>query len=669
MQQLSEQLETSSQLALKTQQLLKKLLKHLEQGDDHASVLEIAEVRYCFGMLYLEYPEYESQIQQEERSSLITINSEVVKRLQQEAADLDAARLRGQLAIEALEIATRIRELSSAVPPWLDVLELTITRLGALHWRRLREQATDPGEGMAARAELQLLAGFAQRIDPVPAWVSDDLNKLLQLQWQQACEQKSASRREAVLQTCAEIAGKIKLDPELKASIATTPQQDSTAEAKGLTDAETSALENQLRDIVGDWMEQERLNSSVAELGLVYVPGARIAPHHRQQLELNLAAIQGADQQHQHVVACERMIEVFFEALKGCPESSQFRLREPVSSLFESLSHAWRTGEQVNLATLAVLSEAITSWNRCGGPGALGAQPQSARWPVAQLAEGMSIVVPTRLEIAALQCVLHHPVDAIEDTLAAIRRNHHNREWMTNEPQQGWWRTVNPDVQLRLLHTRAGFYASALAPMECVNQWSRGMFSALLNLQVVGVEIGAWFFAAAQKVFEETGRVMELHRWPEHQRIYNFLAGREVLVITPLAEQVESQHRSGKAFALFDDLSIQPYGLRSMQAPISIWPNRPHSGFSESLQQCLNQIDEIYQELPFSVLIASAGSYSLPICDAVQARYGVSCLRDDAVMHGYFGISSEHTANWRHERRKAENWIHCPELDRWIGRG
>jgi hypothetical protein len=363
------------------------------------------------------------------------------------------------------------------------------------------------------------------------------------------------------------------------------------------------------------------------------------------------------------------MIEVFFEELRAGGERSPFRLREPVSSLYESLSQMWRTGEQVSLPTLALLSGAITTWNRCGGPGALGAQLQPARWPVAQLGEGLSLVVPTRLEISALQCVMHHPAADIEDGLAAIRRNHHNREWMTRDPQPDWWMAVNPEDQLRLLHTQAGFYANALAPMECVNQWSHGLFSSLLNLQVVGGGIEPLFFATAQKVFEETGRVLELHRWPDHQRVFDFLAGREVLVISPLAEQVEAQHRSGKAFALFQDLSIQPYGLRCLPAPDSLWPNRPHTGFGESLQQCLDGIDRIYQQLPFSVLMVAGGAYSLPICDAVQARYGVSCLRHDALIHGYFGISSEATAGWRSGKRHSENWMHGPQLDRWIGKG
>lgn len=669
MQQLSEQPETSLQLSKKTQQLLDSLLVHLEQGNDQEAVSELAELRYCFGMLYLEYPEYGSQIQREERAALIKICTEIKNRLQEDDDDLAVARLRGQMAIEGLDMASRIRELSATVPAWMDGLERNIARQGALRWRRLREQAGHSGEGMAARAEVQLLARFAQRIDPVPPWVSRDLNKLLLLQWEQAQGQQSRIRREAVQQACAEISDTIELDPDLRASIAAAHMDAPSAGPAGLTDAETSQLEQQLRDFVSDWVEESLLHSAPAELSLVHVPGARIAPHQRQRLELNLAAIQDAGHHAQDSAVCERMIAVFFDELKRSPACSRFRLHEPVSSLYDSLSHVWRTGQQVDPARLALLSGAITSWNRCGGPGALGAQPQPARWPVAQLAEGRSIVAPTSLEIAALDCVLQHPADDIEDTLAAIRRNHHNREWMTRDPQQGERSPLTLNDQLRLLHTQAGFYAGALAPMECVNQWSRGLFAALLNLQVVGVEIGPWFFAAAQKVFEESGRVLELHRWPEHQRLYDFLAGREVLVITPLAEQVEAQHRSGRAFELFNDLHIRPYGLRCLQAPDSIWPNRPHSGFTASLQHCLDEIDRIYQELPFTVLIASAGAYSLPICDAVQARYGVSCLRHDELVHGYFGISSEHTASWRREMRKPESWIHCPELDRWIARG
>lgn len=668
-----EQNEKKPSLSLKTQDLITSVLERVELEDDEQGITDLAELRYCFDRLSLDYPAYTSKIRQSELATYFKIIGAIKQRLESEEQNIissikkrvppsdgtihEKARLRGVLALEGSDLANRVRDLTANVPPWVDAAERTITRIGALQWRQLRVLDAAPPESMVVRSELRLLARFAQCVEPLPPWVARDLNHLLLLQWQHAVEHNSHTRCDAVLKTCAVLAETIELDPSLKAMIGSYNPSIAVQEATDkLTDTEVSRLETQLRDLVADWLEEARLNAAGAELGLVYVPGARIAPHSRQQLDLNLAAIRAPGQQPQSPAACKRLIEVYFSMLKDCPTASRFRLREPVASLYESVSQAWRTGEQISANTFGLLGEAITTWNRCGGPGALGAELQPARWPVAQLSEGQSIVVPTKLEMGSLHCVLQHPAADIEDTLAAIRRNHHNRDWMTGDPSQAGLVSPKLEDQLRWLHTRSGFYASTLMPMECMNRWSSGVFSALLNLQVVGVEIDPWFFAAVQKVFEETGRVLELHRWPDHQHIYDFLAGREVLVVSPLAEQIEAQHRSGKAFDLFEDLTIRPYGLRSFKPPDSIWPNRPQTGYCESLDYCLDEIDSIYRELPFSVMVINAGAFSLPICDAINSRYGVSCLHNESIIHGYFGISTTTTANWRLGQRKKENW-------------
>ena len=48
-------------------------------------------------------------------------------------------------------------------------------------------------------------------------------------------------------------------------------------------------------------------------------------------------------------------------------------------------------------------------------------------------------------------------------------------------------------------------------------------------------------------------------------------------------------------------MTIRPYGLRAIAAPMSVYPNRPASGYEDSLQRCLDQIERAYQQKPFAV--------------------------------------------------------------------
>jgi len=122
--------------------------------------------------------------------------------------------------------------------------------------------------------------------------------------------------------------------------------------------------------------------------------------------------------------------------------------------------------------------------------------------------------------------------------------------------------------------------------------------------------------------------VPALVQWPGDQAFYDFIAGQELLFVTPLASDVEAHHRTGLAFQLFTDITIQPYGLRCIEAPISIYPNRPERGFEDSLDRALEQVDRAFRQKPFSVFTAACGAYGLPLCEAsAPALRRQLCLR------------------------------------------
>ena len=110
-------------------------------------------------------------------------------------------------------------------------------------------------------------------------------------------------------------------------------------------------------------------------------------------------------------------------------------------------------------------------------------------------------------------------------------------------------------------------------------------------------------------------------------------------------------------------MTIRPYGLRAIAAPMSVYPNRPASGYEDSLQRCLDQIERAHQQKPFSVFTAAAGAYGLPLCEAVHRRFGVACVYIGNLIHAYFGIEQKTSAEWLIEERRPENWLNAKGLN------
>ena len=283
--------------------------------------------------------------------------------------------------------------------------------------------------------------------------------------------------------------------------------------------------------------------------------------------------------------------------------------------------------------------------------------------PIGALKAGGSLLRPGNVELAALQTVLHQPSE-LEDLLAEIRRRHHDRSWMETQRDHWWFDPSDGSENLRRLHTNAGFYASSHAPLESLQRWSQGTLRALMGGPVLfgNSSITQMFWPIAQAMVQNSRSLPALVQWPGEQAFYDFIADQELLFVTPLATDVEAHHRSGRAFQLFSDLRIQPYGLRCLEAPISVYPNRPDRGFEASLERILEQVDRTYRQKPFTVFTAACGAYGLPLCDAVKQRYGVSCVYLGNLMHTYLGVLQRGSDDWRREQRIEENWMRSDEL-------
>jgi hypothetical protein len=595
---------------------------------------------------------------------------------------------RGALCWRGYRLALRHRALGVEREPWLEGLEEQLVREGGL---TLRQLATDP-EQPSGPADLQrwrqqgldLLLHLCTLHDPCPEWIGLAVRELLVIELEPLQAGLAESLQPEALRQLIGWLSRVPVEPAQAEALAVAlerarlsldllerglgpqpkpqPQpavQVEVASSLPIRFAEPGELARHLQLESAGWMRQHAGGQAPVRLNLCLDPQLPPMQQQPDALTLNLAPLLEFPELEQ----LDRLLPAFFTPLQG-DSGARFRLQEPNGTVYAALTSLWQQGGSLASDLFPALIYATELWSRCGGAEGLGADLEPWQLPVAELRPGATLLRPGNVELAALQSVLQQP-EALDEALVEIRRHHHDRSWMERRSEL-WW--VQPDDVLEnlcRLHTNAGFYASSHAPLESLQRWSQATIAALLAGPVLfgNDSIVRMFLPVAQALQRQSGRVPQLVQWPGPQAFYNFLADQEVLFVTPLAAEVEAHHRSGKAFALFSDVRIRPYGLRCTSAPMSVYPNRPARGFEDSLERCLEQVDRVHRQRPFTVFTAAAGAYGLPLCQAVHRRYGVACFYIGNAMHAYFGIEQNTTASWMQAQRRPENWLRAQGLN------
>ncbi len=654
---LEELFSRSRQLAIDT-------IDALDRGEDSRALDLIPDLLRSYGWLWVALADARRALEAEEGEMLAQVLAAIGRRVRLAGDGAAPAAERAELCWQVPVLMERLRSRGSTLPHWVAPLEAKLTQIGSQLW--VDRHRADPGCAEARPRALTLLLRLCALHQPPKPWMVRFARELL-LEAVAAGESAAAAgpleedSRDQLHQWAAQMAQVEPLEHGLSGRLAALLEPaaavgaDTQALPPGGGEGEPpdpDELEARIRQSVAHWLDENPPGRVPAELRLVCVPGARVVPHDGQRLDLNLAPLLSLEDQIQR----DRLVGAFFEPIREQQRGSGFTLREPTSSLYEALGLLWRQGDTLSRETFRRMVEATATWNRCGGPGALGSRPLASSSAVAELREGRSVLAPQALELAALQAVLFE-AGSLEEVMAAIRRHHLDPDWMGRRGEPGSGSGGAVEETLRRLHTEAGFYASGHAPLETLQHWSQRVLQALLGGQVAGSAASTGFYPVAQKLYGSTGRVPELLQWPPDPAIYRFLAGKEVVAATTLAAQVEEQHRSGRAFRLFSDLPIAPYGLRCVQAPLSRYPERPAGDFVASLEACLERIEGLHRERPFQVFVAACGCYGLPLCEAVQRLYGVTCLCSGETMHRYFGVEQAGQDEWRGETRISENWL------------
>jgi len=613
---------------------------------------------------------------------------------------------RGLLCWSGYQLGQLYRKFLPKLPEWLENLEEQLVREGAIELRKYSKLSKDQ-EGKHSTTDnitdvlinekqikqwrqqaLMMLLHLGKLHKPSPEWILQAAQELIVVETENVVNSDPSDLNPKEISQLLSWIARLPLPEPKLASVQLAAQRGiwslqlleaapPTAQIKTANKIKQQKIPATFYDFsnpkqlhtsiklgIADWLANNPPDLKKLILEPVIRPGNKPVIEEDGKLQFNLAALLNFPD----VELLDQLLPSYFIPLQEAGRESDFSLAEPHSAIWIELKKQWKADNKISLEQFSGLIYSTALWNRCGGAGGLNAKPMGWHLPIAQFKMGTSLLRPGNIELAALQTVLFEP-DRLEEILAEIRRCHHNRNWMQQQSDSWWYKPIDGSENIRRLHTNAGFYASSHAPLESLQRWSQSTLRAILSSPVLfgNNSITEMFWPIAQQLFSRTGKIPELVQWPGEQAFYDFIAGEELLFVSPLAGDVEIHHRTGLAFNLFNDIKIQPYGLRCLEAPMSIYPNRPDRGFEESFERCLIQIDRLYRQKPFTIFTASCGAYGLPLCEAVKQRYGVSCFYIGNLMHAYFGILQRTTIDWRKNSRIKENWITSSALNGIVG--
>ncbi|MFQ6538971.1 MULTISPECIES: hypothetical protein [Aphanothece] len=211
------------------------------------------------------------------------------------------------------------------------------------------------------------------------------------------------------------------------------------------------------------------------------------------------------------------------------------------------------------------------------------------------------------------------------------------------------------------LMTNAGFYFSfdsIDAAKNDLTRWCNRYLSSMLRGHVVSAPIAFPFLFGCQvALWKSSAHAFSLCTYPTFDEIYSLFRGQSVFIVSPLADLINMQASSGNHLRLFNDYTIPDYELRALNAPVSIWPNRPSNGWTASFEKIRARIDAYISEHHPGVFVASCGCYGLPICDYVSEHYGLNVLYIGNAIHAFMGIRQSATNGFMLGRRNEAAWL------------
>lgn len=218
------------------------------------------------------------------------------------------------------------------------------------------------------------------------------------------------------------------------------------------------------------------------------------------------------------------------------------------------------------------------------------------------------------------------------------------------------WPRENPVNNVLRLSTNAGFYATPEKAASAFDDWAERYYNALIDGCIINCEKVMSLFH--EIISHDEHRFSLIYaRMPAPKDFYRSLNGKSVLFLTAYFDELRESYNDGRMFKLYSDVSGIEFRFRSIPAPMSVHPSRPHESWSETYEKIVIQIDDLIRNDPPDIFIASAGCYGLPIVDHVFNVWGISSYYFGHMGNVCFGVLSRPLLNSHEETLLVENWI------------
>ena len=477
------------------------------------------------------------------------------------------APLRAELCWRLMELLEDAGKRPFEAPDWLAVLEQQLVQDGALFWLELHRSSP---------RTLELSLRLAQLLDPAPEWVLQQAQSLLQ-DW---ISQADLNNPELGVfsASCRQLALWLKRWP------LGSEQREQLELALSRMELSLQLLEH-----------QQPVEAADEPLELVVELEGEALGHQFNLAPLLVGTVQELEQALQQFVAGQRASQTSLAGL---------------ASLQGSLQQQWQQGRRLPLGAFGLLGYASASWERQLGS----RHPPS----VAADAESPILVELRRDELGALLALSR--LDAgLDPALVELRRHHLNPGFWEGLDRGPWYGIPTALASLRQLQARGGFYASGEAPLESLRQWGQATLAALLASEGVWSSdpgCGGLWLALTQQLQGQAPAMPVLQGAADGQAWLRGLAGQEVVYVGWNWPQLQQAHRRGALFA------GEPFGLRGIALAESRRGLRPGRSWSESLEECLDELERLHQARAFSVVCSDGGAYRLPLLQAARSRYG-----------------------------------------------
>ncbi len=220
-----------------------------------------------------------------------------------------------------------------------------------------------------------------------------------------------------------------------------------------------------------------------------------------------------------------------------------------------------------------------------------------------------------------------------------------------------WMDSGDQNWNIRKLITNAGFYPSIDEDGSTLNYWAEQYLEGLSNSRGMFRNPGVDFYEnVIENLLLNARQSFNYINFPSRVRFHEMLQNQKVLFVTAFSLEIDEIYKNGKIFKLWKDYELPDFKLTTVQAPMSIYPNRPDDDWRNSFEKLCHAIDEQFAKQDFSLFFVSAGAYGIPMANYVHQKYGVSSNSFGNYTNFLFGVRQNTTESESPELRNWENW-------------